>query len=126
MSGASAGVADEAFSELNRVRIEFLLLADRAEAVNGKLYMMGGAWDRIFLPNLQQPHPLSLAIALCVPWNATNVQHQLTISIEDTDSQPVGFRAEMTFAAGRPPWLEQGDAQRVMLAVPMVPVNFPA
>jgi hypothetical protein len=32
--------------------LEFILLADKAEGINGKLYILGGGWDRIF------PHTL--------------------------------------------------------------------
>ena len=35
--------------------IDFLLIADRAEVVSGKLYMMGGAWDHITITDLGQP-----------------------------------------------------------------------
>ena len=40
---------------LEQVEIDFLLLADKAEILNGKLYMMGGAWDRIHLKETEVP-----------------------------------------------------------------------
>lgn len=111
---------------LSVVEIDFLLLADRAEAVNGKLYMMGGAWNRMWTQDIGQPSPLSFAIGILVPWNATNIQHQMALWIEDKDGVSVGFRADVGFAAGRPPYADQGEVQRVVLALPSVPVAFPA
>jgi hypothetical protein len=108
------------------VTVDFLLLADRAEALNGKLYMMGGAWDRLFLHDLTAPTLISLAVGVLVPWNQTNIQHQLTVAIEDQDGNPIdSFRMEAGFAAGRPPFAEQGERQRVILALPAVPVQLP-
>ncbi len=47
----------------------------RAEAVNGKLYMMGGAWDGIYLRSMADPASFSIAVGIVVPWHATNVEH---------------------------------------------------
>ncbi len=113
-------------AQLNQVTIDFFMLADRAEAVNGKLYLMGGAWDRNFVQDFQQPVPISFAVGILVPWNATNQQHTVEITIEDADGrQPVEFNLRAGFVAGRPPTAIQGETQRVTLAVPVVPVKFP-
>ena len=37
--------------------VDFALLADSAEAVNGKLYMMGGAFDSIWATAVPLTHP---------------------------------------------------------------------
>ena len=47
-----------------------LLLCDFAEAVNGKLYVMGGGWNILFAPG--QPVTMSVAAVLAVPWDRTN------------------------------------------------------
>jgi hypothetical protein len=123
-STSETDVLDRDVQNLNSVEIDFLLLADRAEAVNGKLYMMGGAWDRMWVQDIGQASPLSFAIGILVPWNATNTPHQLALWLEDHDGASVGFRAELEFAAGRPPTAEQGETQRVVLALPSVPITF--
>jgi hypothetical protein len=113
-------------SELNRPSIEFLILADRAEAVNGKLYVMGGAWDRYAVQDFTQPVPISFAVAVQVPWGATNTQLTLRLQMEDADNRPVpNFTLSAGFIAGRPPLMKHGDKQRVILAMPLVPVKFP-
>lgn len=118
-----AGLSD--MSEFNRPSVDFLILADRAEVVNGKLYVMGGAWDRIFAQDLRNPSVISLAIGILVPWLATNQQHSATIGIEDADGVSVGFQAEVGFNTGRPAGAEVGEAQRVLLAIPSLAVQFP-
>ena len=54
-----------------------MLLADAAEAVNGKLYILGGGWA------LRDARPIPIAIALLieVPWTEANIQHQLQIDL---------------------------------------------
>ncbi|MBM4416833.1 MAG: hypothetical protein FJ033_00740 [Chloroflexi bacterium] len=103
--------------DLERVDVDFLLMADRAEAINGKLYMLGGAWDRIGVADFQKPILFSVAIGMLVPWNATNMSHTVLLTIRDADAHPVNFRIEASFVTGRPPQLN-GETQRVLLAVP--------
>jgi hypothetical protein len=105
--------------------VEFLLLADRAEAMNGKLYVMGGGWERITTPGPGAAVTISFAVSILVPWNATNRDYSLVITILDADGQPIDFKVDGTLTTGRPPDAIQGQPQRVMLAMPSVPVAFP-
>ena len=59
-------------SGLEQVEIDFLLLADRAEVLNGKLYLMGGAWDRRQIRDIDSPVSLTIVVGVLVPWNLTN------------------------------------------------------
>ena len=111
---------------LNQPTVDFLILADRAEVQGNKLYVMGGGWDRIALQTFEAPALTSFAVGILVPWNACNEQHTMTITIETADTAPLDFRAEVGFNAGRPPFAQPGDPQRVILAFPVIPVTFPA
>ena len=73
---------------IEHVEIDFMLLADKAEVLGGKLYMMGGAWDRLTINDINAPVALSIVIGVLVPWNLTNESHQLQIRIEDEDGSP--------------------------------------
>lgn len=115
----------DTIKELGELAVDFFLLADRAEAVGGKLYVMGGAWDRYSVQNFEQPVLISFAIGVLVPWTQTNVEHAVRVSIEDADRQPLGFEMKAGFVCGRPPTVNQTDPQRAILAIPMVPVKFP-
>lgn len=109
---------------LERLEIDFLLLADRAEAVNGKLYAMGAAWDRIGVADFAKPIAVSIAIAVLVPWSATNRNHVVVLTIRDADGAPIDFRVEASFVAGRPAALV-GETQRILLAIPVANVVLP-
>jgi hypothetical protein len=48
-------------------RIDTLMLADWAEAIDGKLYVMGGGFTAVRLRDFDRPHRCSLAAILRVP-----------------------------------------------------------
>lgn len=104
--------------------IDFMFLADKAEAINGKLYVMGGAWDRIHVPSLPGPLPIpiSVAISITVPWSLTNRQFTFSLELQDADGNriPLAPEAEMfslPVEVGRPPGLTPGRPQRTVLSV---------
>jgi len=88
-----------------------LLLCDYAEALNGKLYVMGGGWT------MCPPGPRSMSVAarILVPWGETNVRHRLTLMLQDDSGcivelgdPPVKVRHEGEFEVGRPPGVPAG------------------
>jgi hypothetical protein len=95
--------------------VDFVILADRAESINGKLYMMGGAWDQMGVIDFAKPVTFSIALGIKIPWNATNVDHRLRVVLLDEDGNQL-FGADGGFKAGRPPQLPQGASQRNVLA----------
>jgi hypothetical protein len=117
--------ASEEMQALNQPTLDFFILADRAEAVNGKVYMMGGGWDRLTVQDFNLPVAVSFALGILVPWNATNESHRLQVTIEDQDGRPVDFRLETEFVVGRPPLTSPGEIQRIALAVPSVSMRLP-
>jgi hypothetical protein len=52
--------------DVGHPKIEFLVLADRAEVSGGKLYMMGGCWDRVQLPSLEPRAMFPAGVAMRV------------------------------------------------------------
>ncbi len=99
------------------VEVDFLLLADRAEVLNGKLYMMGGAWDRRHIREIGSPVPLTIVVGVLVPWNLTNEPHRLRIQIEDEDDNPVPPEVEATVNVGRPVSATQGQSFRATAVI---------
>jgi len=61
------------------------MLADSAQEVGGKLYILGGGWS-ITGPD---PVPMAIALKLEVPWDRTNEQHSLLLELVDEDGNPV-------------------------------------
>jgi hypothetical protein len=99
-----------------------MLLADSAQAVNGKLYILGGGWS-IIGPD---PAATAIAIKIDVPWDLANRSHTFRLALLDADEQPVvvptpiGDHAlELTgqFEAGRPAGLKPGTDLDVVLAI---------
>jgi hypothetical protein len=108
--------AMQVFAEQSAPYVDYLLLADRAEALNGKLYMMGGGWDRLGVGDFNQPVVLCIALGMVVPWNATNKHHTLALQIEDADGSRVA-QVNAQFVTGRPPQIEEGASQRLPMVI---------
>jgi hypothetical protein len=100
------------------IEVDFLIVADRAEVLNGKLYMMGGGWDSIGTGGPDQPVHFTAAVGFLVAWNATNVDHACTIRLEDADGVAV-LSLGYTIKTGRPPSLPEGATQRVTVCLPI-------
>ena len=90
-----------------------MLLADAAQAINGKLYILGGGWSTIG----PDPVPSAIAIKIEVPWDEANKRHKLKFELVDADGRPVTVptptgekpvQLEGDFEVGRPPGLKPG------------------
>jgi hypothetical protein len=102
--------------------IDYLLVADRAEVVNGKLYLMGGSWDRIQPPSFPHRMMLGIALGVRIPFAHTDDQHKVAIELQHEGQRLLGFEAKLT--TGRPPGMAGMD-----MLVPMafnIPVAVPA
>ena len=99
-----------------------LLLCDAAQAVNGKLYILGGGWSI----SGSGPVSMALAIKIEVPWDQANRRHRLRLALLDADDravtaptpsgdQPVQIATE--FEAGRPAGLRPGTPLDVTMAI---------
>lgn len=104
--------------------IDFMILADKAEAFNGKLYMMGGGWDRLTVPDITNQLPINLAVGVLMPWNETNEDLPLTFSILDEDGASVQDDMTATVTIGRPPGAIRGQTFRLVFAATAM-VKFP-
>ena len=62
-----------------------MLLADAAQQVGGKLYILGGGWSTTGSPTA----PMAVAIKIEVPWDRTNVSHDWRLALVDADGRPV-------------------------------------
>jgi hypothetical protein len=106
-----------------------LLLADAAEAVNGKLYILGGGWS-VTGPD---PAPMAIAIKIEVPWDQGNDVHKLRLWLVDADGQPVeadGPEGEVPivldadFETGRPAGVKPGTPLDLTMAVTLGPLEL--
>jgi hypothetical protein len=104
-----------------------MMLADAAQAVAGKLYVLGGGWS-IIGPD---PMPMAIALKIDVPWDEANRRHTLRLALVDDDGQPVvvptptGERAvelSADFEVGRPPGTKPGTDLDVVFGVNILPM----
>lgn len=101
-----------------------VLLCDSAQAVGGKLYILGAGWSRIFL--IQGPVIMALAVVVAVPWLRANEPLQLRIRLLDESNQPVTLTGQPgpleiqgNLEVGRPPGLPRGTPLDVSFAIPL-------
>lgn len=107
-----------------------MLLADSAQAVNGKLYILGGGWS-ITGP---EPPVMAIAIKIEVPWDQTNMAHTCRLELVDSDGQPVmtpspvgdlQIEIKAEFEVGRPAGVRPGTPIDLPLAINLGPLPIP-
>ena len=104
------------------MEVEWLILADSAQVVGNKLYLLGGGWDvlaaRKGFPFDQR---CGIAVAVKIPWDATNQRHSFEIEVisEDQDTEEPKSIAKLggQFEVGRPAGIPVGQDQRIQLAI---------
>lgn len=103
-----------------------ILLADYAEVVGGKLYIMGGGWS-ITSSRSQS----AIAVKIDVPWNQANHKHEIKFELLDADYRPVIVPTPAGespliisggFEVGRPAGLLQGSSIDVPIAFNIQPI----
>lgn len=100
-----------------------MLLADSAQAVEGKLYILGGGWSTTY-PGV----PTSIAMYFQVPWDRTDDPHHFRLELLTSDGDPVPDDAgnqiavDGDFQTGRPPGITPGTPIDVPLAVGFPPL----
>ena len=104
-----------------------VLVADAAQAVDGKVYAIGLGWVMVGTPT--PPH--ALIILLDVDWTETNRRFQMRAELVDSDMQPVTVQTEVgeqpvaleaDMEVGRPPGLPHGTHVRVPVAATFGPL----
>lgn len=110
-------------SDPDVVSVDYLLVADAAEAVNGKVYILGGGWDHLNLPEVpgRPATPFAVAVGVSVPWILTNRKLRFSVDVLDADGAEVAKLAGADLEIGRPPGLRAGAPQRFQIAVPAQP-----
>lgn len=104
--------------------VEWLILADSAQVVGNKLYLLGGGWDRLTVNSGFPVEQMgAIALSVRVPWNETNQKHTFEVEVasEDPGSEEPESLVKMggQFEVGRPPGIPPGQDQRIQLAVAM-------
>ena len=65
--------------------IEFAFVADAVQAVAGKLYVIGGGWDTLFVRSFPARHPtMGIGVRVRVPWSDIE-EFSLSVDLVDED-----------------------------------------
>ncbi|MGH2502533.1 MAG: DUF6941 family protein, partial [Ktedonobacterales bacterium] len=115
-------------SFVETVRIDMLLPANHAEAVNGLLYLTGGGWTdlhRRIVGGQAPPSHFGVALSVRVPWNATNAPHTFVVDVQNEDATTVIVHVTGEINVGRPPQITPGAVQHAVIAI-NVDTLFPA
>ncbi len=70
--------------------IDVALLADAVQAVRGKLFVLGGGWDTLWVRSFPARHPsMAIGLRLRIPtsWRADVLS--LAVELQDADGAPV-------------------------------------
>jgi hypothetical protein len=101
--------------------IEYVTLANHAEAINGLLYLQGAGWTdlRVVPSPVGQPTiaHIGIGISILVGWNETNTSFPLTFTMLSEDGGTPMLQGEGQIEAGRPPGSVQGSDMRNVLAL---------
>jgi hypothetical protein len=107
-----------------------MLLADAAQAAEGKLNVLGGGWS-ITGPG---PVPSAIAMLIEVPWDRANMRYPWQIELVDSDGDPVLITGPMgdqpvkvdgELEVGRPPGVTPGTPLALPLAINLGPLPLP-
>jgi hypothetical protein len=106
--------------------MDWLILADSAQIVEGKLYLLGGGWDAL---TVTSGFPVSrrcgIAAAYSIPWSETGRLKKVEIDVITEDGvRLANITAQVE--VGRPPGLPPGSTQRAQIAADLVlEINAP-
>jgi hypothetical protein len=74
--------------------VDVALLADSVQAVRGKLFVLGGGWDTLWVSRFPARHPsLAIGLRLRVPVSWKSESLSLSVELQDEDGKPVLPRA---------------------------------
>ena len=108
------------------MRVTAALLADSAQVVGGKLYMLGGAFDTLTSRQFPATHrTLSLVIVLEIGPGDRNRDLEVSTRLFDEDGKDMGVQSKGTFRVGAPSTLPAGATSLIPLVTVFGNVQFP-
>ena len=95
-----------------RPGVDFALLADAVQVLQGKLYVLGGGWNTLFVNSFPARHPsLGVGLRVRVPWSWTDRPLKLGVDLQNEDGGRIlpGPPIQQGLKVGRPPGLPDGS-----------------
>jgi hypothetical protein len=108
------------------MKVQAATLADHAEVVNGKVYLMGGGFDTIYSRTVPVVHR-KLHVVLILEVGPAERQRDLAmeVALEDEDGHRLGPLGEGSLRVGSAPSLKPGQASVVPIQMEFEGLEFP-
>lgn len=108
------------------MKITAATLADYAEVLNGKLYLMGGAFDTLHGRNLPVMHKRLFVVLIAEVGPEERLKDiRYTVELIDEDGASVGPVANASLRVGAPASTKPGQSNVVPMAIPFENIEFP-
>ena len=106
------------------MKVDFAFLADSADAINGKIYVMGGAFDTIWAKQAPVIHPkLSLVLRLKLDPAEMDRPHNFEIIVMDEDGKNVA-KVAAPIEVKKNPQNYKGWQQSFLTVIHFINLNF--
>ena len=109
---------------LQGVSIDFVILADYAQAVNGKLTLVGAGWNQHHAKQYPATLLIGLGLGFLVPWAETNRRHKFEFVIKGSEGPESLIQGGGEFEVGREAGTPVGMTQRVSIGI-TAPLKVP-
>lgn len=114
--------------ELLSPSIDFAILCDAVQAAGGKLHLLGGGWDNLFVRSFPaRHHTLGIGLRVRVPWSSNEETVHVHVDLIDEDGQSILPTGPLRhrIRARRNPVLEEGADLGVVRAFTFNNLEFP-
>ena len=109
------------------MEVDFAFLADAAEVANGKLHLVGGAFDTIWTQQVPLRYPkLSLALRLLFSAAELDRTHKIEIRIRHEDGKIIVSPIGGDLSISKNPNLPKGWRQGFLTVMNFSDLTFPA
>jgi len=99
------------------MQIEFVMLADAAQVVGGKLYLLGGAWNLYRATAFPTQAPIALVASILVDRNETGSRHSVRLTVADEAGIPIIPALDWSIEVAGTEGNDPATPQRSLLAV---------
>jgi hypothetical protein len=100
------------------------MLADGAQVAQGKLYILGGQWDRVIVSQFPAQHP-SMAVVLVIKVDYSEAPKTCVLTVElMLDGEPMGIKTMGQMSIGHAAGLQRGAPQFAPTAIQFNNVQF--
>ncbi len=103
------------------------MLADAVQAADGKLYILGGGWDTLYVSELPARHPaLAIGLRVRIPSTQGDRPIRVTVDLHDADGRSLfpGGSLVHEFTGGRPAGFPEGSDVGVVRALTFQNLGF--